>query len=143
MTVVREVVAPSYMSSLVESGNYAPAVRAGDFVYVSGQVGRDENLVPVTSSLDAHIAAAFRNLVAVLEAAGCTTADVIDLVSYHTDPATQMASFQEEKRRHFAEPSALPAWTAVGVAALNHPEFLAEIKAVAYSPKPRPRRRDG
>jgi len=135
MTVVREVVAPPYMSSLVESGNYAPAVRAGDFLYISGQVGRDEHLVPVTSTLAAHIAAAFDNLVAVLEAAGCTTADVVELVSYHTDPVAQMTTFQDEKRRHFSNPATLPAWTAVGVAALNHPDFLVEIKAVVYAPR--------
>lgn len=134
MNAQRQVIAPDYMATLVETGNYAPAVRAGDYVYVSGQVGRDRDMAVVTSSLAAHIDAAFANLVAVLGAAGCTTADIVELVSYHTDPATQMATFQEIKRRYFADPATLPAWTAVGVQELNHSNFLVEIKAVAYRP---------
>ncbi|SNT10412.1 Rid family hydrolase [Rhodococcoides kyotonense] len=135
MSTRREVIAPAYMSSLVETSNYAPAVRAGDYVYVSGQVGRDRNLVAVTSSLTDHIAAAFANLVAVLDSAGCSPDDVVELVSYHTDPAGQMATFQEQKRKHFSNSATLPAWTAVGVSALNHPDFLVEIKAVAFAPR--------
>ena len=135
MTAARQVIAPASMASLVESGNYAPAVRAGDFVYVSGQVGRDETMTPVTSSLDDHIEAVFRNLVAVLEASGCSVADVVELVSYHVDLAEQMPAFQAVKRRYFGDPATLPAWTAVGVAALNSPAFLVEVKAVAYSPR--------
>jgi len=135
MSAAREVIAPTFMATLVESGNYAPAVRAGDFVYVSGQVGRDETMTPVTSSLEAHIEAVFRNLVAVLEASGCEMADVIELVSYHVGLAEQMPTFQSVKRRYFGDPATLPAWTAVGVAALNSPAFLVEIKAVAYSPR--------
>ena len=135
MSAAREVIAPTFMATLVESGNYAPAVRAGDFVYVSGQVGRDETMTPVTSSLEAHIEAVFRNLVAVLEASGCEMADVIELVSYHVGLAEQMPTFRSVKRRYFGDPATLPAWTAVGVAALNSPAFLVEIKAVAYSPR--------
>jgi enamine deaminase RidA (YjgF/YER057c/UK114 family) len=135
MSAAHEVIAPAHMASLVESGNYAPAVRAGDFVYISGQVGRDESMTPVTESLEAHIEAVFANLVAVLDAAGCTPADVIELVSYHVGLSEQMPAFQEVKRRYFGDPATLPAWTAVGVAQLNNPAFLVEIKAVAYSPR--------
>ncbi|WP_219995673.1 Rid family hydrolase [Schumannella sp. 10F1B-5-1] len=130
----REIVAPDFMATLVESGNYAPAVRVGDLLYVSGQVGRDRALVPVTSSLEAHIEAVFDNLLAVLAAAGCAAHDVVELVSYHTDVPAQMPTFQAIKRRHFGDPTHLPAWTAVGVAQLNSPDFLVEVKAVAVVP---------
>lgn len=134
MSASRAVIAPAYMSALVESGNYAPAVRAGDFVYVSGQVGRDQAMTPVESSLEDHIAAVFANLAAVLEAGGCDVADVIELVSYHVDLPAQMPTFQLVKRRFFGDPATLPAWTAVGVEQLNSPAFLVEVKAVAYKP---------
>ena len=135
MSAAREVIAPAFMAALVETGNYAPAVRAGDFVYVSGQVGRDQTMTAVTSSLEDHVEAVFANLVAVLEAAGCTVADVVELVSYHVDLPDQMPTFQLVKRRYFADPATLPAWTAVGVEQLNSPAFLVEVKAVAYKPR--------
>lgn len=123
------------MASLVETGNYAPAVRAGDLLFVSGQVGRDESLTIVTSDLTAHIEAAFANLGSVLAAAGASFADIVELVSYHTDVPAQMPTFQEVKRRHFSDIATLPAWTAVGVKELNHPDFHVEVKAVAYLPR--------
>jgi len=130
-----ERIAPDHMRSLIESGNYAPAVRAGDLVFVAGQVGRDETLSVVSTDLEAHIEAAFRNLADVLASAGATLSDVVELVSYHTDVPGQMSTFQQVKRRWFPDTNTLPAWTAVGVRELNSPAFLVEIKAVAYAPR--------
>lgn len=130
--MTHELIVPDFMSRLVEGVGYAPAVRVGDVVHVSGQVGRDRDFVPVIGDLEAHIAQAFENLVAVLEAAGCGLEDVFELTTYHVGLAEQMPTFVAVKRRYFGDPATLPAWTAVGVAALNHPDFLIEIAAKAH-----------
>ena len=126
------MIVPAAMSSLVTNVTYAPAVRVGDEVHVSGQVGRDESMSPVTVSLEAHIRQSFENLRMVLEAGDATLSDVYELTTYHVDLPTQMPTFAAVKREYFGDADNLPAWTAVGVAALNHPDFLVEIAARAH-----------
>lgn len=126
--MTHEIFAPAHMAGL----SYAPAVRVGNDIHVSGQVGRDRDLRPVTTSLEAHIVAAFDNLVEVLAAAGAGLSDVYELTTYHVALAKQMPAFVEIKGRYFSDPSTQPAWTAVGVSALNSPDFRVEIAARAH-----------
>lgn len=127
----RTIIAPAHMQGLVDAASYAPAVRVGDHLHVSGQVGRDLDMVPVTTSLEDHIVAVFENLRLVLEAAGGTLDDVYELVSYHVDIEAHMATFVEVKKRYFGDAATIPTWTAVGVPRLNHVDFLVEVSARA------------
>ncbi len=97
-------------------GPFSPAVRAGEFLYVSGQVAQD----PTTGRLIDGDAAAqteqiFANLEAVLQAAGKSLADVIRVGVFLTDMADYPAMNAVYARR-FAAP--YPARTAIAVAAL-------------------------
>jgi reactive intermediate/imine deaminase len=97
-------------------GTYSQAVRAGDTVYLSGQIP----LVPGTADLvagdmKAQIVRVFDNLAAVAEAAGGSLADVVKLNVYLTDLGN-FPLVNEVMARHFSEP--YPARAAVGVAAL-------------------------
>jgi reactive intermediate/imine deaminase len=97
-------------------GTYSQAVRAGDTVYLSGQIP----LVPGSTDLVAgdmkiQIARVFDNLAAVAEAAGGSLADVVKLNVYLTDLA-HFPLVNEVMARYFREP--YPARAAVGVAAL-------------------------
>lgn len=130
--MTHEMIVPAAMASLVDSGSYAPAVRVGDQVHVSGQVGRDEHMTPVAESLEAHIRQAFENLATVLAESGAGLSDVYELTTYHVDLPAHMPTFAQIKKEYFPTGSTLPAWTAVGVAALNHPDFLVEIAARAH-----------
>ena len=59
-------------------GPYSQAIEAGDLVFCSGQVGLDPATgVLVDGGLEAQAERALRNLEAVLDAAGCTFADVV------------------------------------------------------------------
>ncbi|MNT02927.1 RutC family protein YjgH [compost metagenome] len=82
---------------------------------------------------EAQIAQAFDNLQLVLEAAGASLADVVDLTSFHTD-MRDLPLFMQVRNRYFkAHP--LPAWTAVGAHMLGGtPGYIVEIKAVAVLP---------
>ncbi|MFK4004930.1 RidA family protein [Qipengyuania sp. NPDC077563] len=116
--------------SRTTNDGYSPAVRSGDLLFVSGQVGSREDGSPEASFPD-QVERAFRNLEAVLDAADCSFDDVIDVTTFHTDPEAQLPDVMAVKERYFpARP--FPAWTAVGVTWLAGFDF--EIKAVARLP---------
>lgn len=127
----RQVVPPT-MAGLVDSVAYSPAVRAGDFLFVSGQVGRGFDMQPVEGDLTRHIRAAFENLRVVVEHAGGSLADVVELTTYHVGLQQQLETFVAVKKEYFADPLTLPAWTAVGVDCLTTPSYVVEIQATAY-----------
>jgi len=96
-------------------GTYAQAVRAGDTVYLSGQIGLDPATMQMVEGTDAQIARVFDNFKAVVEAAGGTLADVVKVNVYLTDLGN-FAKVNAAMASYFSEP--YPARAAVGVAAL-------------------------
>lgn len=74
---------------------------------------------------------AFANLRAVLAAAGCTLEDVVDVTTFHTNPATQIEKMMTVRAAEIGE-APYPNWTAVGVNWLAGFDF--EIKVVARIP---------
>lgn len=83
----RDVVFPSGRQTLYERNRYSPAIRSNGFLFVSGQVGSRADGSP-EPDLKAQVHLAFSNLNAILEAAGCTFADVIDVTIFLVDPET-------------------------------------------------------
>ena len=96
-------------------GAYSQAVRAGDTVYVSGQIGLDPATGQLVDGADGQIHRVFANLKAVAEASGATLADAVKLTVYLTDLA-HFARVNEIMAGYFEQP--YPARAAVGVAAL-------------------------
>jgi reactive intermediate/imine deaminase len=96
-------------------GTYSQAVRAGNTVYLSGQIGLDPKSGQLVEGIEAQIHRVFANLKAVAEAAGGTLADAVKLTVYLTDLA-HFAKVNEIMATYFAQP--YPARAAVGVAAL-------------------------
>ncbi|HYO82153.1 MAG TPA: Rid family hydrolase, partial [Bryobacteraceae bacterium] len=84
----REAIFPASRHALYDQHRYSPAIRSGDLLFVSGQVGSRKDGSPEPVFAD-QVRLAFANLRSVLEAAGCTFDDVVDVTSFHTDPATQ------------------------------------------------------
>ena len=74
---------------------------------------------------------AFDNLSAVLEAAGCTFDDVVDVTTFHTDPEARFEAVQRVRMEAIGE-APYPNWTAVGVNWLAGFDF--EIKVIARVP---------
>ena len=96
-------------------GTYSQAVRVGDTVYLSGQIGLDPERMQLVEGIDAQIVRVFDNLKAVAEASGGSLADVVKLNVFLTDLA-HFATVTEVMGCYFSEP--VPARAAVGVAAL-------------------------
>lgn len=126
----RDVVFPSDRQALYEHNAYSAAVRSGDFLFVSGQVGSREDGSP-EPDFAAQVQLAFDNLHSVLKAAGASFDDIVDMTSFHTDPEAQFATVMEAKARAFPE-KPYPNWTAVGVTWLAGFDF--EIKVIARLP---------
>jgi enamine deaminase RidA (YjgF/YER057c/UK114 family) len=126
-----EAIFPAGRQALYEKNRYSAAVRSGDLLFVSGQVGSREDGSP-EPDFGAQVQLAFDNLAAVLKAAGCTFDDVVDVTSFHTDPASQLETVMALRSKVIGEPP-YPAWTALGVTWLYGFDF--EIKVVARIPQ--------
>lgn len=96
-------------------GTYSQAVRVGDTVYLSGQIGLNPADMQLVEGIEAQIHQVFANLRAVAEAAGGGLADLVKLNVYLTDLG-DFAKVNEIMARYFSQP--YPARAAVGVAAL-------------------------
>ena len=125
-----EVVSPANPDALYEKYRYSPAVRSGDLLFVSGQVGSRPDGSP-EPDFEAQVRRAFANLEATLAAAGCTLADIVDFTTFHTDPEKQWGVYKTVKREKFPK-APYPNSTAVGVNWLAGFDF--EIKVTARIP---------
>ncbi len=97
-------------------GPYSQAVRAGDTVYMSGQVPFDPATMQlVTGDIDIQARRVFENLKAVAEAAGGSLAHAVKLTIFLTDLAN-FAKVNEVMASYISQP--YPARAAVGVASL-------------------------
>ena len=97
-------------------GTYSQAVRAGDTVWISGQIPLDPATMQlVTGDIDAEIRRCFDNLGAIIEAAGGTFASAVKVNVFLTDLAN-FARVNEIMASYFPQP--YPARAAVGVASL-------------------------
>lgn len=93
-------------------GTYSQAVRTGDTVYVSGQIGLDPASMTMVDGFEAQTVRVFENLKAVAAAAGGSLGDAVKLTIYLTDLAN-FGKVNEIMARYFAE--SFPARAAVGV----------------------------
>jgi reactive intermediate/imine deaminase len=96
-------------------GTYSQAVRAGDTVYLSGQIGLDPNTMQLVEGIEAQVHRVFKNLNAVAEASGGSLGDVAKLNVFLTDLG-HFALVNTIMAEYFSEP--YPARAAVGVASL-------------------------
>jgi enamine deaminase RidA (YjgF/YER057c/UK114 family) len=125
----RKAIIPAGMDAVYEKIRYAPAVKVGNTIYVSGQIGRDMTM-QLVEGREAQMVQAFENLKLVLAAANASLSDVVDLTTFHTD-MRDLPIFMQV-RDGYLDTHPLPAWTAVGAHMLGGAAgYIIEIKAVA------------
>lgn len=127
-TARREQIIPPAAQGLYDNYHFAPATRVGNMVWVSGQVGIDDAM-RTGDGMAAQAQLAFESLKRILETAGGDLADVVELITFHTDLRGDMPEFAKVKDAFF--PDRYPSWSAVGVTQLAQPDFLVEVRAVA------------
>ncbi len=96
-------------------GTYSQAVKVGNTIYLSGQIGLPAATMQLAADIDGQILQVFENLNAVAEAAGGSLADVVKINIYLTD-MTHFGKVNETMAKYFSTP--YPARAAVGVASL-------------------------
>jgi reactive intermediate/imine deaminase len=110
-------------------GTYSQGVRAGDTLYLSGQIGLDPATMQVAEGIEGQTHRVFRNLAAVAAAAGMSLDHAVRMTVYLTDLA-HFARVNEIMAQYVKEP--YPARAAVGVAGLPR-GALVEIDAILHS----------
>lgn len=126
----RDAVFPPDRHALYDAHQYSPAIRSGDLLFVSGQVGSRADGSPEPDYAK-QVKLAFDNLNAVLKAAGASFDDVVEVISFHTDPERQFETFMAVRAQEIGA-APWPTWTAIGVNWLAG--FDVELKVVARLP---------
>jgi 2-iminobutanoate/2-iminopropanoate deaminase len=113
-------------------GPYSQAIVADAFVFCAGQLGADPATGQLAEGVQAQTAQALRNLQAVLDAAGCTFADVVKTTCFLAD-INDFSAFNDVYVGFMSDPA--PARSTFQVAALPR-GGLVEIEAIAVRSKP-------
>lgn len=107
---------------------YAPAVRAGNLLFISGQIAvQGDRSCPEGVNEQTEIA--FQRTFEILRWVGLTKEDLVEFHSYHVDLPKNFELFSEVKDRHLS--ASFPGWTAIGVDALALPQVKIELRSVA------------
>ncbi len=126
----REAVFPLDRQALYEKHRYSAAVRSGDLLFVSGQVGSRPDGSP-EPDFEAQVRRAYANLEATLLAGGCGFDDIVDVTTFYTDPEKQLGTARAV-RDEFFKSAPYPSSTGLGVTWLGGFDF--EIKVIARIP---------
>ena len=110
-------------------GTYSQAIRAGDAVYLSGQIGLDPVSMQMAEGIEGQTHRVFRNLAAVAAAAGMSLDHAVRMTVYLTDLA-HFARVNEIMAQYVRQP--YPARAAIGVAGLPR-GALVEIDAILHA----------
>lgn len=128
MSAKRHVIIPPGLEAVYQQFHYAPGIRIGDTLYISGQVGRDADL-KVVEGAEAQFVQAFENVKLVLDAAGSSFDDVVELETWFVDSMADLKLFMAVKDRYFTR--VYPTWTGFAVKGFSMPGILVEIKCTA------------
>ena len=123
--------------------HYAHAIRAGDFVYISGVIigADDDDSLPISRDrFREHTESVFDTIQRYLSTAGASLEGMVKINTFHVlDGENSSLTIDEQalviaetKAKYAVEPH--PAWTAVGTTGLFSPRGIVEIEMVVYAP---------
>ncbi len=134
-----EPIVPAGLEWQVKDYGFSPAVRAGDFVFVSGVVAGyapgegGKPVAPSEEAIEAGFERAFVRLEEIIKAAGADWKDVVEMTTFHAELPREAPILMRVKAKRFAEP--YPAWTAIDVDRLWPENGFTEIRLTLYAPK--------
>ena len=121
---------PPGRQALYERNKYSAAVKSGGFLFVSGQVGSQDDGSPEADP-EKQLRLAFTHLNSVLAAAGCAFEDVVDFTVFIVNPEALMPIFFKVKDEFWGE-APYPPLTGIGATWLYGFDF--ELKVTAKLP---------
>ena len=108
-TVIKATKAPAAI------GTYSQAIKKGNIIFLSGQIGLDPKTMILVDGIEAQIHQVFKNLIEVIKASNASIDDLVKLNIYLADLA-HFSLVNEIMTNYFIEP--YPARAAVGVKSL-------------------------
>lgn len=142
------VIAGARGQTAYDQWHYAPARRAGDYVYISGVVIARADEGPYTGeTFKVSAREGFERIRTLLAGFGLGFDDVVMINSFHDwsakefggDRLAQFVAFGTVKDEFMT--GVHPAWTAVGTSGLISPDGIVEVQMIAYAPQRRRIRR--
>lgn len=123
----RQLINPPGTEEFYNTWQFSQGARVGDIVWLAGQLGIGPDGKP-SATIEEQTRFAFQNVARLLETAGGTLADIVDLTTYHVDinDLPKVAAVKAE----FIKAN-FPPWTALGVTQLALPGMLVEVKVTA------------
>jgi 2-iminobutanoate/2-iminopropanoate deaminase len=109
---------------------FHPGVRAGDYIFISGQVAKDDQGNMIAGSIEAETAGTIDSIRRILAEEGATLADVVRVTTYLED-ARDFGRYNKVFAEHFKD--AVLARTTVEARAVINTKI--EMDAIAYKPK--------
>jgi enamine deaminase RidA (YjgF/YER057c/UK114 family) len=111
---------------------FHPAVRAGDFIFVSGQVAKDANGNMLSGTIEEETAGTIESIKRILAEEGATLGDVVRVTAYLED-TRDFGRYNRVFAEHFKD--AVLARTTIEARAVINTKI--EMDAIAYKPKSR------
>ena len=110
---------------------YSPGMKAGDYIFVSGQLGHVDGKGNKVEGIEAQTRQVLENMKGVLAAASASLSDVVKTTVFLVK-AEDFAKMNEVYKTFFDKD--YPSRSTVIVAALARPEIIVEIECIAYKP---------
>lgn len=114
-----------------ESYGFAQAVKVDDTIYVSGQLGLDDQGNMIYSNMETQMRQTYANAKKILSQFGATLENVVEEVLYVTDMETAFAAAGPVRKEAYASKTPAVASTIVVTPRLSLPSQLIEIKFIA------------
>ena len=114
-----------------ESYGFAQAVKVGDTIYVSGQLGLDEQGNMIYPTMETQMRQTYANAKKILSQFGATLENVVEEVLYVTDMETAFAAAGPVRKEAYASKTPAVASTIIVTPRLSLPTQLIEIKFIA------------
>ena len=114
-----------------ESYGFAQAVKVGDTIYVSGQLGLDDQGNMIYSNMETQMRQTYANAKKILSQFGATLENVVEEVLYVTDMETAFAAAGPVRKEAYASKTPAVASTIIVTPRLSLPTQLIEIKFIA------------
>jgi enamine deaminase RidA (YjgF/YER057c/UK114 family) len=124
-------IVPAGMEHFPTESGYAPAMAEGGFLFLAGQLGRDDQRNVIVDP-QAQFTRAWENVVTILTAAGAGVGDLVDVTTFHVGLREHLALYKTVRDRFLQGHT--PPWTAIGVSELSRLGLLVEIKCIARLP---------
>ena len=113
-----KMVVPDSLKERTEQMQYAPAVRAGDMVFLSGVIAAlKEGEAPSDDAYYRAADEAFAEIDMILKEAGGSVADIVDMTGYHIDFQSHLTPVMRAKAKWMPGPD-FPAFTLIGITEL-------------------------